>query len=175
MKHLIYFRGYPGVGKTAVAKVLQEKLGWRLFCFHDLKNAVYNVVQEHRIPRLMDELTVPVIRFMMDRGDNVIYVRPSPDRETVENIQNLAAQYPDYEFTIIRLNAPYETLLKRVMERNDPYKINTQEDLDSYINSREVADIEGELVINADTSSPEVTAQAILSKLELQESLPVEV
>ncbi len=165
MKHFLYVRGQPGVGKITVAKLIEKETGWKTFWFHDLKNAVYNIVKEHRIPRLMDELTVPVIRFLLDRGDNVIYVRPSPDKETVENIRKAVESYPDYEFHVIRLEAAYDTLLERVSGRDDPFRISGKKDLDEYVRSREVADVEGESIIKTDGLPPKEVAQQVMSAI----------
>src|SRR3989344_2348153 len=129
MKTFLYIRGNPGTGKITVARALQEKLGWRLFWLHDLKNAVYNIVQEHRIPRLMDEITVPVVRHLSEKGENIIYVRPSPEKETVENIHQTVQRYPEYRFCVVRLTAEYETVHYRVINRDDPYRITTKEAL----------------------------------------------
>ena len=85
MKTFLYLRGNPGTGKITIARQLQQHLGWKIFWFHDLKNAVYNIVQEHRIPRLMDAITVPVIQHLLEKEEDIIYVRPSPDKETIEN------------------------------------------------------------------------------------------
>ena len=168
MKTFLYIRGNPGTGKITIARQLQNKLGWKLFWFHDLKNAVFNIVQEHRIPRLMDELTVPVAKFLLAKGENVIYVRPSPDKETVENIRNTVAEYPEYKFAVVRLVADYDILHDRVTRREDPYRITTKEALDEYLGGRQVADVEGEIIIDTSKLKPEDVAEYLMKALGLR-------
>jgi broad-specificity NMP kinase len=168
MKYFLYIRGNPGVGKITVARILEKELGWKVLWFHDLKNAVFNVVKEHRIPRLMDEVTQPVIRYLLDTGENIIYTRCSPDKETVEGVKSVVASNPDYSFLPILLVAPYNTLLQRVSGRNDPFRINSKKDLDDYVNNRSTVGIEKELVIETDGLSPEQVAAKILKSLPNQ-------
>jgi dephospho-CoA kinase len=158
----VYLRGQPATGKITVARILEKQLGWKVFWFHELKNAVYDIVREHRIPRLMDELTQPILKFLLERGDNLIYVRPSPDKETVENIQALLSNFPDYRVVVIRLTASYDTLVQRATARQDEYRISTQEALDQYIQSRSETPVSGEYCIDTDGRSPEAIAQEIV-------------
>jgi hypothetical protein len=165
MNYFIYLRGNPGVGKITVARILESKLGWRVFWFHDLKNAVFNIVQEHRIPRLMDSITAPVIRHLLDGKHNVIYVRPSPDAPTVAGVLEILDQYPDYQALPVRLVASYDTLLQRATGRDDPYRITNKNALDAYLRERDVAPIDGELIIETDGLTPEEVADQILTRL----------
>ncbi len=166
MKHFIYLRGNPGVGKITVARILEKELGWKVLWFHDLKNAVYNIVKEHRIPRLMDQVTQPVIKHLLDQGENIIYTRCSPDKETVEGVKKTIDSAKDYVFHPILLTASYETLLERVSQRDDPYRIGSKKDLDDYVNNRTTAPVEGELIIETDGLSAEQVAAKILALLD---------
>ncbi|MBL8159985.1 AAA family ATPase [Candidatus Saccharibacteria bacterium] len=163
--YFVYLRGNPGVGKITVARILEKELDWKVLWFHDLKNAVYNIVKEHRIPRLMDEVTQPVIRHLLGQGGNIIYTRCSPDKVTVDGVRAVVADNPDYIFKPIRLIASYETLLERVEGRHDPYRIENKQDLDEYLNSRETAEIGDELVIDTDGLTPEQVAEKIKAAL----------
>lgn len=166
MKYVLFLRGRPATGKITVARVLQKKLDWKLLWLHDLKNAVYEIVREHRIPRLMDEITVPVLGFMLDRGDDIIYVRPAPDKDTVEATLQTVEKYPDYRMIVVRLDAKYDTLLQRAQERQDQYRISNKQDLDEYLSSRPVVDIEEEHIIMTDDLTPEQVADKILQLIK---------
>lgn len=165
-KHFIYLRGQPATGKITIARILEKELGWKVFWFHELKNAVYDIVKEHRIPRLMDDLTRPILQFLLERGDNLIYVRPSPDKETIESVNSLLQEYPDYDIKVVRLTATYETLLERVKNRKDEYRISTKEDLDEYVNSRPETPFPGEYSIATDEYTPEEIAKEIIKIIE---------
>lgn len=154
-KTFVYLRGQPATGKITVAKLLEKELGWKVFWFHELKNTVYDIVKEHRIPRLMDELTAPIVRYLLERGENLVYVRPSPDKETVEAMLGVLHKYPNYKVVVICLTAEYDTLLERALSRDDPYRISSKEELDSYVNSREEVHIPDEIRIATDGKTPE--------------------
>ncbi|MBI5138272.1 MAG: hypothetical protein HZA95_00550 [Candidatus Vogelbacteria bacterium] len=167
-KNFLYIRGNPGVGKITVARVLQKQMGWKLFWFHDLKNAIYNIVQEHRIPRLMDEVTVPVVRYMLEKGENIIYVRPSPDLKTVENIREAVQAYPEYTFHVVQLTAPYDVLHERVISREDPYRITNKKDLDAYMGERAMSSIDDEHCVATEGKTAEDVAMTIMRIIGLQ-------
>jgi hypothetical protein len=115
----------------------------------------------------MDEVTMPILRYLLDNGQSIIYVRPSADKETIEHIHDLVRKYPDYTFHPVRLGASYETLLARVTQRDDPYRIGNKEGLDDYL-KRGTATVEGELVIETDELTPDEVSQKVLVALNLE-------
>lgn len=162
-KHFLYLRGEPGSGKITVARLLQEQLGWRLFWIHDLDN-IARLVGDHRVPRLMDAVSGAVIKHLLASGQDIIYVRPSRERRTVELVHDLAAQ-AGYKFTLVSLCASYDTLLKRVCQRPDTegnaFRIKTKARLDEYLTDRPLTEIDGDLVIDTDLRTPAEVAELI--------------
>lgn len=158
----LYLRGTPGSGKITIARILERRLGWKLFWFHDLKNSVYDIVKEHRIPRLMDDITQPIVTHLLLNLHNVIYVRPSPDEETIRKIQRTVCAHPSYSFLVIRLEASYDSLLARVTARRDPYRITAREDLDAYLTERVMAHIPEEHIVSTDELAPDEAADRII-------------
>lgn len=150
-----------------MARLIEKELGYKVFWLHELKNVVVDIVREHRIPRLMDELTMPVLRYLLDRGDNVIFVRPSPDVETVMAAQQLLESYPDYDIHVFRLTASYDALVTRATSRHDEYRIQTKEALDAYLEAREETPFSGEQIISTDDKTPEQVAADIIASIRL--------
>lgn len=159
----IFIRGRPATGKITVARIIEKELGWKVFWLHELKNTIVDIVKEHRIPRLVDNLTDSILRFIMDRGDNVIFVRPSPDKETVEAIIGLVAAYDNYVIKVFRLSASYDSLLERAANRDDQYRIRTKQELDTYMHERKETPIKGEYIIDTDNKTPRQVADEIIA------------
>lgn len=167
MSHFLYLRGNPGVGKITVAKLIEADLGWKVFWFHDIKNAVSDIVGERRIPLLMDEVTVPILRHLLARDENLIYVRPSADRKTVDGVRAVIKDYPQYQFHPVRLTASYENLVSRVSKRDDPYRIGDQAALDEYLSTRELVELEDEMAVATDELTPQQVAANVIGLLPL--------
>ena len=141
-KQLLYLFGEPGTGKITVARILQQRLGWRLFWLHDL-DPVCSIVGRYPIPRLMDRVSAAVLEELMDQQDNIIYVRPSRDRETVLKVMALAEQN-GYTVHPIRLIARRDTLVSRVSNREkSQHRVSSEYELNRYLErpatSREVS------------------------------------
>jgi DNA polymerase III delta prime subunit len=168
MSHFLYLRGTPGVGKITVARVLEADLGWRLFWFHDLKNAVVDIVKEHEIRGLMDSVSEPVMRYMMGQGHDVIFVRPSGGRKTIDGIRSIVHEYPQYVFHPVQLTATYDTLVERVTKRVDPYRISNQAGLDRYLERSESSKLDDEHVVPTDGLTPEQVAADVVARLGLK-------
>ncbi|HSX42055.1 MAG TPA: AAA family ATPase [Candidatus Saccharimonadales bacterium] len=158
----LYLRGEPGVGKITVARIIQKTLSWKLFWFHELKNIIFDIVEEHRIPKLMDQVTLPVIKFLLAQNQNIIYVRPSPDPKTINIARRAVEKFPNYRFLVVTLAAPYETLAKRVSRRNENYRISNRTDLDKYLKDKPSVNYRGEIVIETDGLSPKQVAEKVL-------------
>ena len=134
-KHLLYLFGEPGTGKINVARILQERLGWRLFWLHDL-DSVCAIVGRYPLPRLMDRISLAVLEELMESGESIIYVRPSRDRETVERGLTLAT-WSGYSCSLVRLTAERATLVKRISSREpSAFRVSSEAELDRYLGSR---------------------------------------
>jgi predicted kinase len=167
MKTFLYLlRGNPATGKITVAKIIQKKLQWKLFWFHDLKNAVFSIVEDHKIPRLMDDITLPVISHLLDKKENIIYVRPSPDSKTVEQVRDQVMKRADYSFVVVRLEATYHSLIDRVNGRDDKFRISSQKDLDTYLSEREMVPVEGEIVLDTTNLTSDQVAEKLFKILK---------
>lgn len=135
MKRLLYIFGEPGTGKITVARILQERLGWRLFWLHDL-DPVCAIVGRYPLPRLMDRISLAVLGEMMDAGEDIIYVRPSRDRQTVEKVLKLA-EATRYRSYLVRLWAPKSIMTERVSARPpSQFRVADGADLAEYLNGR---------------------------------------
>lgn len=166
MKTFVYLRGEPGVGKITAARILEAELGWKIFWFHDVKNAVFRVVGKHRIPRLMDEVLAPILTYVLRQGHNVIYVRPSREIDSIERVRKAVLSAGAYHFIAVRLAADRATLVDRVNQRNDPYRISNAQDLDAYLSERRDAPFEGEVVIETGQLTPQEVAAEIRRAIE---------
>ena len=143
MPDFLYIRGTPGSGKHTVAKILERDLGWTLFWSHDL-DAICRIVGSRAgdcsLARVMDEVTTPIIRHLLEQGKNVIYVRPSRDEETVVQVRNTVQEFDDYRFHLVHLHAQYETLCKRVQSREpSDFRISSVQALKEYVDARPMA------------------------------------
>ncbi len=133
MKIFLFIRGLPASGKITVARELEKKLGWRVLWIHAIKNAIYDVVQEHRIPELMREVLEPIARFLLEKNLNIIYVRPSSEQKNVDRMSELVAKYPGYEFHLVTLVADETELVRRAVAREDAYRISNEKELKEYL------------------------------------------
>lgn len=164
-KRILYIYGPPGTGKITVARILEKKLGWRLFWLHDL-DSVCSIVGRYPIPRLMDRISAAVLEELMDDGKDIIYVRPSRDRETVLRVLALAeskgyASYP------VRLWADEETLLRRVRRREmSKYRVSNWQQLQNYLNGRPESSNEVHAnTISTDDATPEKVVECIINEV----------
>ena len=111
-RQLLYLFGEPGTGKITVARILQKRLGWKLFWLHDL-DKVCAIVDRYPLPRLMDKISLAVLEELMAEGQDLIYVRPSRDMQTREGVRDLA-DLNNYVTYSICLGALYDTLVDRI-------------------------------------------------------------
>ena len=159
-KQLLYLFGEPGTGKITVARILQERLGWRLFWLHDL-DSVCAIVGRYPIPRLMDRISKAVLEELMADGRSIIYVRPSRDRESVAGVMDLA-RAAGYGTCLVRLWADRETLVGRVSSRGKSLcRIGSAEELDRYLMARPATSGLGAVTVSTVGKPPEQVADEI--------------
>lgn len=167
MKKLLYLFGEPGTGKITVARILQERLGWRLFWLHDL-DSVCAIVGRYPLPRLMDRISLAVLEELMDSGESVIYVRPSRDSETIIKVMELA-RTKGYAAFPVRLTATRPTLVGRVNTRErHPFRVSNVAELDCYLDARPSTSSQLEWVHTVDTEGriPEQVADMVHNLLK---------
>lgn len=134
-KRLLYTYGEPGTGKITVARILRKRLGWRLFWLHDL-DAVCAIVERYPLPRLMDRISLAVLEELMDDEQDIIYVRPSRDLDTVTKVLGLA-ESKGYAVYLFQLWATHETLVERVTARvKSEFRVSSRADLNVYLSAR---------------------------------------
>ncbi len=149
-KTFLFVRGLPAAGKITVAKELEKQLGWKVVWLHAIKNAIYDIVKEHDLSELMRQVLEPIVEYLLQRGDSVIFVRPATETETVRRMERLVNSYPGYRFCLVTLTADREELMRRAIARQDPYRINNEERMDEYFSRSGVLEVYGpdELVID---------------------------
>lgn len=156
----LYLRGSPGAGKHTVARILARRLNWKLFWLHDL-DGICKVVGSHQIPRLMDEVTRPILQHLLAQEQNLIYVRPSRDAETVRRVRELVA-CSGRRFLPVQLMAPYATLVARVAARPEgDCRIHDEAGLKEYLSARPPSCLAGEVCISTDECTPARVAYRI--------------
>ena len=170
MKHVLFVRGYPAVGKITTARSLEKELGWKVLWIHDIKNVIFNVIGDHNLRNLMKTVLEAILKELMERNENVIFVRTAMNNETVERVKQLVESQDDYDFQLVTLLASKETLLSRVASREtDLHRPSSQQELEMYLDR--VPDHESfsdkEIVVDTDKLSVEGVTQQILSKLNL--------
>jgi cytidylate kinase len=158
-KQFLLLRGEPCTGKITVARLLAARLGWHLFWFHD----VYR--ERETAPPSVDAEILPRLDALLKTGADILYVRPSRSRATVDRVRRLVAQYPDYRFRVIRLAATYETLCQRVSGRRDAHRISSVADLDAYQSERPLDRLADEVVVWTDNLTPEQVACGVWESL----------
>lgn len=160
-KKLLYLFGEPGTGKITIAHILQARLGWRLFWLHDL-DPICSIVGRYPLPRLMDRVSLAVLEELMEAGENIVYVRPSRDRESVARVLDLA-RFAGYESYPIRLWAPRWALLERVATREpSQFRVGNNEQLTRYLDNRpSTSDCLASMTVNTFDQTPEQSADEI--------------
>jgi cytidylate kinase len=169
---LLMIRGCPGSGKITVARLLAERLGWKLFWLHDL-DPIFRLVEDHRDATFIDNLTAPILRKLLRANDKLIYVRPARCRDSVDMVVDLTDK-SGHDLKIFRLTASQETLDERVNTR-DPqseFRIGDSSDLAEYVNARLEEPYYGEIVITTDGFTPEQVADSIQMILGVARSEP---
>jgi hypothetical protein len=158
----LYIRGCPGTGKHTVARILQRDLGCRMLWVHDF-DAVYKAIGEHRVPLLTDRLMGATARYLMETGQNLIYVRPSRSKESVAGIRHAAIEDYGFSFTSVRLWARYSVMCQRVERRwhESDFRVTTKAGLDEYLSARPEEPFAGETCIETSDLEPEEVAAKI--------------
>lgn len=164
-RRLLYIYGPPGTGKITVARILEARLGWRLFWLHDL-DTVCTIVGRYPIPRLMDRISAAVLEELMDDGQDIIYVRPSRDKETVLKVLALAEAHGYYSYPV-QLEASEATLVDRVSKREpSKFRVSNRQQLRTYLDGRPASyDEVSSFVVPTDGATPEEVADCIISKI----------
>ena len=169
-KVFIYIRGLPGSGKITVARLLKKKLQnhYHLFWYHDLKDAVRRIVGDLRIPLLMDEVTKPIIKYLIQNDKNIIYTRASSRSEGVKKIKNLVEK-GGYKFYLITLTASYEELVRRLSKYRGSQRPFGKSDLDGYLDIKPKMKKLGTYDFWIDTTqlSPKQVTNNIMERLKL--------
>jgi len=157
----LYLRGAPGTGKNTTARILERGLGWPRLWVHHF-DPLYRIVGDHRLPDLTDRLMRVAANYLMEQRRNLLVVRPSRQTRGMECVQDEAKKF-GYTFIAVRLTASYESMLARVQSRQNesPFRVNSKDGLDEYLNSRKEEEFANEIVISTDKMNPEEVAAKI--------------
>jgi shikimate kinase len=161
MPHVLYLRGCPGTGKNTIARILERELGWpRLWVHH--WDSLYRVIGDYKVPDLTDRLMRVAANYLMEQKRSLLVVRPSRQIRGMDCVREEGNKF-GYTFIPVRLTATYETMLARVESRQNesPFRVNTREGLDEYLNSRKEEEFIGESVIETD----KMTAEEVAAKI----------
>lgn len=136
MKIFLFIRGMPGAGKISTARELESRLGWRIFWQHSIRDAIVDIVGDHFISELADEVMKPIIHFLLKQKDNVIFVRSDIDGKMAKYIAKFLKKINGYKLCFVSLTAEKDILLKRCLARSDHHRIPSKERFDKYLRSK---------------------------------------
>ena len=168
-RQLLYLFGEPGTGKITVARILQKRLGWKLFWLHDL-DKVCAIVDRYPLPRLMDKISLDVLEELMAEGQDLIYVRPSRDVQTREGVRDLA-DLNSYVTYSICLWASYDTLVDRIESRENgsALRISSKQGLDEYLSTRvPTLVVASEYLVHTENCIAAEVADEILDSIQIR-------
>lgn len=145
----LFIRGLPAAGKSSVAKELEKKFSWKVVSLHAFKDVIFAIIPRWEMSKLMQRILEPVLEFVMQENENVIFVRPATKQDTVARIKRLVKKFPQYDFHLVGLVGDQKELTKRAIKRADPHRIDSVARMQEYLSrSGKFIPFKDELVID---------------------------
>jgi len=167
MTKLIILRGYPGAGKSTIAKALQRHGEGRFIDHNAILTFVANIAgDDSGIYDDIANLELSIARKLLKNGTSAISARGFSSLESVKTYEDLATEL-GVQVCIFRIHVEYDELAKRVQGLERAAELNpttNPELLEKWISENPLIDHPNEAIIDNSRSIAEVVTE-ILGKV----------
>jgi shikimate kinase len=179
----IVIYGITAVGKLTVAKVLQEKLGYKLAHNHQVNDLVWSIFERGTLEAntLIEKFRFELYEASVKSGKDIIithcysneYISPTglSDPDYLKNLETKLGKWADVLF--VHLQTDRQVLFERVKgeSRKEHRKLKDESKLNDLLNTKGLdlsvsAPVKNNLVINNSTLSPGQVAEMIIKRVQ---------